>query len=230
VIDIATGTAASDDNTAMMTLANAMTKSLTAVSGQTGWTAGSGNWGLDTGTVAATAWYHVFLIQRPDTGAVDILFSTNVNPTATMPTNYTKKRRIGSIRTASSAILAFIQVGDHFQWVTPTLDVNGASWASGNTTVILTTPSGVKVDADITLTSTIGTAGTYFVIASVEQPTAYTVAGISTLRVQVANGFVSGRYIVRTDTASSILIYASTTPVANDTFVNTSGWLDNRGK
>ena len=49
-----------------MLLASAYTKTTGS------WAVGSGNGGLDTGTITNSTWYHVFLMQRPDTEVVDI--------------------------------------------------------------------------------------------------------------------------------------------------------------
>lgn len=66
------GVTTDSTGTSMMSLP-AFTK--TAAGGFT-WTLGSGGSALDIGAgVTASAWYHVFVIQRPDTGVVDELFS-----------------------------------------------------------------------------------------------------------------------------------------------------------
>src|SRR3990172_1389967 len=70
---------------------------------------GSGFGGLDTGSIANTT-YHVFLIKRSDTGAVDALYSTSATAPS-MPANYDSKRRIGSIVRTGGAIKAFVQDG-----------------------------------------------------------------------------------------------------------------------
>lgn len=138
IIDIAAGSAASDDATVMMKIA-AFTKTSGA------WTLGTGNGCLDTGAVANSTWYHLFLIERTDTGVVDVLCSTSAT-SPTFPANYTKKRRIGSIKTNGSAqILAFSQVGTTFYWGTATLDVNAASISTTAALQTLNVPSGVKV-------------------------------------------------------------------------------------
>jgi len=127
----------------MMTLTAAITKTTGA------WAVGSGNGGLDTGTVANSTWYHVYLIERPDTSVVDVLFSTSATA-PTMPTGYTKKRRIGSILTDGSAhIIAFIQVGDRFQWSTPVADVNANNPGTSAVTRTLTVPTGIIVEANL---------------------------------------------------------------------------------
>lgn len=144
VIDIASGAAVSDDGAELMTLSSAITKTTGT------WAAGAGNGGLDTGSVAASTWYHLFLIKRIDTGVVDVLLSTSAT-SPTLPTNYTKKRRIGAIRTDSSGnILAFVQIGNEFIWSTPVNDL--AQTANPGTSAVLiaaTVPAGVSVRAKI---------------------------------------------------------------------------------
>ncbi len=111
VFDVAAGTVTSDDYTVMMKLA-AFTKTLSS------WALGSGNGCLDTGAVASATWYHVFLIERTDTGVVDVLCSLSA-ASPTFPASYTKKARIWSIFTcdtiwcasASTNISQFTQRG-----------------------------------------------------------------------------------------------------------------------
>lgn len=96
-VDIAVGSAAADTSPyALMQLGNALTKRIDA-----NWAVGNNNGGLDTGTVAATGTYYIWLIQRSDTLVADALFSLSATA-PTMPANYDRKRLIGSlIRTAS---------------------------------------------------------------------------------------------------------------------------------
>lgn len=113
-IDIAVGAAASDDAAAadrvMMELSSGLTKRLDA-----NWAVGTNQGGLDTSSEANDTWYYLWLIQRTDTGVVDVLFSTSAT-SPTMPANYTKKRRIGAVYNNSSGnIRAFKQTGDWFE-------------------------------------------------------------------------------------------------------------------
>src|SRR5437762_4130895 len=112
------------------------------------WTLGTGNGCLDTGTVAASTWYSVFVIERIDTAVVDVLCSTSATA-PTMPTNYTRKRRIGSILTdANTAINYFTQFGDEVIWATPSaLNVNEVAEDTLAHTATATTPNGVITQA-----------------------------------------------------------------------------------
>ena len=140
VIDVAAGAAASDDGTVMMKL-GAFTKNMNAA-----WAAGSGNGCLDTGSsLGAGLSYFILEIERPDTGGVDVLCSAQAagGTSVTLPSNYTKKRRIGSVQTdGSSHILAFTQVGNIFYLATQVLAKNDTSLS---TTRVLETLAGMPL-------------------------------------------------------------------------------------
>ena len=87
------------------------------------WVAGTGNGGLDTGTVVANEGYGIFLIDGP-TVAEDVIISLDMTSTAdtlAFPANYTRSRLIGWVRTDTSAnILPFLHVGDYFNLMAAT--------------------------------------------------------------------------------------------------------------
>lgn len=129
-ITVAVGETVSDDATLadrrLMVLA-------TAIVGQvdTGtWVVGTNQPKLDTGTVADVP-YYIWLIQRADTGVVDILFSES-GTAPTMPTDYAYKRLIGWFKRAASVNLAWktYEMGGGgllFVWVTPPIDFDLAN-------------------------------------------------------------------------------------------------------
>src|SRR6185312_14564198 len=88
---IAAGEAADSTAVDLLSLGSAYTKTTAA------WSLGSGGGALDTGSIAANNFYHVFLIKRPDTGVVDVLVSLSATA-PTLPANYTLFRRIGAMR------------------------------------------------------------------------------------------------------------------------------------
>jgi hypothetical protein len=195
--------------------------------------AGSGNGALDTGsTIPAAAWLHVFLIMRTDTGVVDVLVSQSATA-PTLPTNYTKKRRIGSIKTASSAILAFTQLGDEFLWQTLVIDVNTSS-ITASTSYTINVPTGLKVVAHLTFVCSSAANNTMqSVISSPDQLlTAWNNPGgqqsISAMNsgTLVQNGIAD--FYVRTNTSGQINVASSAT--GGTVVVITRGWVDNRGK
>jgi hypothetical protein len=223
VIDVATGTAASDDNTAMMTLANAMTKSISGT-----WAVNSGSNGLDAGAVAASTWYHVFLIGNTSTGAVDVLLSTSATaPTMTLPNaaGFAKKRRIGAIFVdASSHIVAFNQVGDRFLWSTPRTDYSNQ--ALGTTAVAYSVPNqpkGITITGIFNVTSNSPATGSnYIVVAAFDGSDAYYLA-------LNASQFNAGQYQIKVMPAQQIIIYSSVA-IASGFYLYSIGWTDNRGK
>ena len=119
-IDFGAGTATVSDGTnyTIATTSSTITKQLDA-----SWSVGSAAGGLDTGSIAADTWYHLWVIMRSDTHVVDFLFSVSAT-SPTMPTDYDFKRRIGAVLTDSSSnIIAYIQTGDIFKW-----DVGPLMW------------------------------------------------------------------------------------------------------
>jgi hypothetical protein len=136
---VASGQAADSTGLALMRLGSTYNKTTAA------WALGSGVGALDTGSISANTWYHAHLIQRVDTGVVDVLFS--LSPTApTLPTNYTLFRRIGSMRTNISAQWTrFIQDGNTFMWAAPVNDVQVANPGVTAVTRSLTVPTGIRV-------------------------------------------------------------------------------------
>ncbi len=90
-VDFAAGNAASGGSTPyVMILASSLTKRIDVA-----WAAGTGNGGLDTGSVGSNL-YYAWLIQRSDTGVCDALFSLS-NTSPTMPASYDRKRLIGRV-------------------------------------------------------------------------------------------------------------------------------------
>lgn len=91
----------------------------------------SGANGLDTGTEAASTWYAIWLIYNPTTSTVASLLSTSfISPT--MPTGYTKKRRVGAVyNKANSNFRTFTQLGER------TTYVDGGLGDTENETIIL---------------------------------------------------------------------------------------------
>jgi hypothetical protein len=95
-IDFTAGNFQFDDGTGQATIA-ALTKQIDVT-----WAAGNNAGGLDTGAVAIDETYHMFAIYNPSTLASDFLFS--LSPTSpTLPSGFTKKRRIGSLVTDGAA-------------------------------------------------------------------------------------------------------------------------------
>lgn len=220
-IDISTGRATDDTNAVSMSLAAGLTKRLDG-----NWFAGTNQGALDTGSIADGT-YHVFQIQRPDTGVVDILFSAS--PSApTMPANYTYKRRIASFIRSAGAILAFRQQGDLFRLSAPVVSRNSTAIVT-DTLLSLTVPTGIRVVTLITVDQQQNAAGSAVQllddgdVLNANVPVSRTAAA-SEYSVGLADFFV-------TNTAGQLRF-----SLANDSGslttarVFTNGWIDGRGR
>lgn len=205
-IDIAAGSAGSDGTTpVLMTLPSALTKRLDAA-----WTVGAGNGGLDTGSIADTT-YHVWLIQRTDTGVVDALFSASAT-SPTMPANYDRKRRIGAVIRESGALVAFDQYGKTFKRRNPVQSVSDGALGATAKTGTLAVPTGIKVDAIITGTFLAsGATANILYVSSLDQPdnapsaTNFTSQNRNTTNVGYSANIVtnaSGQFRYRADAGS----------------------------
>lgn len=208
-IDIASGSAGSDGTTpVLMTLASALTKRLDA-----SWAVGTGNGGLDTGAVS-NATYYVWLIQRSDTGVVDALFSLS-SSSPTMPSNYDRKRRIGSFARLSAtngAPRSYSQEDTGWTSYTPTFTGFGTVSASaffwkrvedtlyikGRFTVGTPTATEARVSFPTGMTTTTDNGGTYyagamtFTLATAGTPNVLCESGVTYLTMGIQNASLGG--------------------------------------
>lgn len=228
-IDIAPGVATADNLSAIIKLAAAMTKRLDAA-----WSVGTGNGGLDTGSIANTT-YHVWLIQRSDTGVVDVLFSASAS-FPTMPANYDRKRRIGSIVRASGAILAFSQQGDQFLWKSPPMDWNATNPGTSSVTRTLTVPTGIQVAATITswMFSSINVAVAVYLSSFEQTDLAAATAGPFS-HASIAPGDSTSHsdsavVVVRTNTSGQVRMNISASDASTQVRGITHGYQDARGR
>ena len=212
------------------TAADLMVLAAPSTKNQTAWAVGNNNGALDTGTIAISTWYHVFLIKRPDTGVVDVLISLSATA-PTMPANYTLFRRIGSLLNFSTGFWRlFIQTGDEFIWNNPVLDLNGQAVLFNSRSLLgLTVPPGVSVLAHTRIT--ISTAGMGAVVTSpyeADLAVVFVSGGGYSLRSTVAGDAGYGEFRTRTDTNRTIGIRANQTGCT--TYIVTVGYVDRRGR
>jgi hypothetical protein len=223
-IDIASGAARADDNGADLVLAAGITKRLDA-----SWAVGTSQGGLDTGSKASNTWYHVWLIKRSDTGVVDALLSTSASAPV-MPANYTKKRRIGAVRTDGSGnILGFNQFGDEFLWFDPPLDLDANSTTTA-ALIALAVPTGVKVRAIVNILSPNPGAAQYVSSPdATDELASLTAAPLGTLLISATGITVgtAGPSIIRTNSSAQIRYRATSTAILR---ISTLGWIDRRGR
>jgi hypothetical protein len=222
-ITVNPGVAISDDNTTTMTLPAAITKTLAT------WALGTGGM-LDTGAATGSSWYHIHLIERTDTGVVDVLAS--LSPTApTLPASYSKKRRLGSIwYNATPVIVGFVQNGDHFDWTTPTLLQNAAL---GTSAAVLTSvgsagPPGIIVEAKLNGLYQDSAANIIWVSSPLipdQTPS------VSTATAQaISSGGFNVAWNARVFTNSSGQVRMRQTGTTGTLTVTSLGWIDTRGR
>lgn len=213
-IDIAAGVAADSTGAMYLRLAASITKRLDAA-----WAVGSGNGGLDTGSIANTT-YHVWLIMRSDTAVVDVLFSASAS-SPTMPANYDYKVRIGSILRESGAIVVFTQQGDLFLRTTIT-SVDTEDVDSSALQAVLV-PTGIRVGALVTVT--IIAAEEYALVTSPQQvdstPT------VNLFHLVTDDGPASSQFEILTDTSGQIRVHPTGSV---DLTIVTDGWVDYLGR
>jgi len=230
-MSIAAGVARDSTNASDLTLASSINKTTSSFS------AGSGNGGLDTGSIANNTWYNFWLIKKDADGSGEVLISLSATA-PTMPGGYTYKRRIGSGKTDGSAHwTAFIQDGDLFQWLTQVQDVSTNNPGNSAVTATLASiPTGVNVLANLQVSVVNSSASSvcfgYFSDLATNDllPSS---ALSDTPNSESATGGVNYVFVpktVRTNTSAQIRYRVSLAGSTVTVQINTLGWTDTRGR
>lgn len=226
-LTVGPGMASSADATSLMRRTVAITKGLGSFA------VGTGNGGLDTGSVASNTWYHVHLIKRDSDGRIDVLLSLSASA-PTMPTGWTMARRIGSILTnGSSQITPFVQIGDTFTWSVPVTDVNAANPGTAAVTRALTVPTGIEVLPITTwMINNVTTASVAVLISALAHtdtvPTATlcTIAGGGAAANSRSTALITH---IPTNTSAQVRSRLSASGASDALIGVTHGWIDRRG-
>lgn len=120
-LDIAAGQCRDSNNIVDMILGDYLSQGTGTANAATTLNFGvNGANGLDTGSIAATTWYYIYVISDSSSkNAVATLASLSASA-PTLPFGYDSIRLIGAVKTdGSSFILLFYQVGDFFEWDAP---------------------------------------------------------------------------------------------------------------
>lgn len=220
---IAAGQASNSTNSFTMSLASAIAKTTAS------WAVGNANGGLDTGTIAASTWYYWYLIRRPDTGVVDVVFSLS-SAAPILPSNYTQYRYIGATLTNGSTQWAkFIQSGQDFYWDVIVQDVNTAAQSTTAINYTLTVPRlVVKAHLQVNVQNTNNSAGVR-VFNPALSDAALTTSGsyLNSLHMTHTNIGVARLTIsqdVVTNSSAQVRAVASEAEVAFQ--IGTIGWFD----
>lgn len=225
-IDFAAGTARDSTSTADM-VATAMTKQL-----DVSWAAGTAAGGRMSAAAIANTTYHCFVIKNPTSGLVDFGFDTSATA-PTLPTGYTKFRRIGSIVRTGGAIKAFKQDGDRFRWTAASVqDVAATAPGTSAVTRTLTVPLGIVVQADIAVDiANVTSAQIFGLLTALDE----TDRAASTTDANCGAGNGTGRHfqavmLVKTDTSAQIRSRLSASGASDVLNIYTFGWIDTRGR
>ncbi|MBF8177652.1 hypothetical protein [Herminiimonas contaminans] len=222
-MSISAGQATDSGGVALMKLLSAISKTTSA------WAVGSGNGGLDAGTIANNTWYHFYEIMRADTGVVDVNFSLS-GSAPTLPANYTNFRRIGSGKTNGSGQWnRFTQNGDVFEWADPVQDVSVVNQGATSVTYALSVPPAVVTRANILAYAQTsgGSSNVYIRPLTATDAVASTATNVNLRDPTTGNG-VTGELTITTNTSSQIAVRAS--GAVSDFKINTKGWIDRRGR
>ena len=226
-MSIAAGVAVDSTNDAAMVLA-AIAKTTSA------WAVGTGNGGkMSAAAIANSTWYHFYVIQRVNTGVVDVGFDTSASA-PTMPTNYTLFRRIGSGKTDGSAQwVAFTQTGDHFVLSTGLSDASSPIANAGSSAVTRTlagVPTGVVVTAEVQMEVTSGSANNALYLSPLTSDDVAVGTTVADCLAQAASflGFAAKQ--VDTNSSAQIRSRQSGTNGSDSISIRTIGWFDRRGR
>jgi hypothetical protein len=230
IFGISAGKATNSTSVMAMTLPVNYTKTTSA------WALGSNAGGLDTGIIANSTWYHVYVIKRSDTGVVDIVYSLSANAPS-LPSGYNYYRRLGALKTnASGQWIKFIQDGDTFTWDIPPADIIVGNPGTASIVRTLSTPNGLRVEAIVMLgfgapAAADNPAAIYLSDLSITDQAPN--VGTGTLYVYSAAGTITNASLVTrvfTNTASQIRSRLQFSGAGTQVYYTTYGWVDRRGR
>ena len=224
-IDISVGECRDSTDASNLALSSAMTKRIDA-----SWLAATGNGGLFSGTVAATTWYHVFVIMKTSDSSIDAGFDTSITA-ANIPSGYVKYRRIGSVLTDGSAnILAFVQYDETFLWKDPPLDINASDQSTTAVSRTLSVPTGVVTEAIMNAKIAHASSATNVYLSCLgvtDEAPSTTVAPLGSIIMSLYHA-QGHECRVFTNTASQIR--SRSTASSTTLKIATLGWNDSRGR
>ncbi len=225
-LDITDGSALDSNQSAIITMPVALTKTILGA-----WSVGNGAPGMGN-TVVRTpnVWYHVFAIINA--GTADVYFD-NSAIAANAPSSTSAHRRIGSFKLDGSGnILRFVQYGNRFDWFVPILEASGTPPLATTAVAALLTgvPPGVSVAALLTgAFSDSGHAQSVIYLSSLNQADLVPsgTSGITGMTGPTVGGTTAFSASVMTTLNAQIRLRVTSTTAAFNLLTN--GWVDGRG-
>lgn len=225
-VNIASGQTADDSPSAtIINLTAAITKRTDAA-----WAVGTGNGGWLDGSSMPNGTGLIFLMQRSDTGVIDVGLSASMTPS--LPTHYDRKRYIGSVVREGGAIVAFTQDGDLFRRAAKT-DYNSTS-TRASSLLTLSVPVGKEVYPIIqaTLVTNVPNTGGQNFFGSAWEGSAtidcqQVITGVGDT-VDIDRCVIEP--IFKTNTSAQIYFAVVVTTSITLNTLDTIGWIDLRGR
>jgi hypothetical protein len=219
-IDFGVGWMYDSTGASILTLASVMVKQLDAA-----WAAGTAAGGLFTGSIAATTWYHCFVIRKSSDGTIDAGFDTSLTA-ANIPTGYAAYRHVGSIRTdGSSNIMRFIQHDNNIFWYTAVCDYTLANPGTSAVLAAVYGPPDSVCLINFSM-SNAGADGIFYGLAT--SPYMADVAPSISINTISSRGGTSGSSVntikVKTDSSSRVRYRLSATGAAHIAYLRCEGW------
>ena len=190
------------------------------------WAVGTGNGCWLDGASMPNGTGHVFLMERSDTGVVDIGASASLSPT--LPANYDRKRRIFSILRESAALVSIVQTGDIFRRA----QANAISGTTPYTSLLtnMLTPAGIQTQPIFRVNGNTAAAGSCFVSAD-----SASVGSANTAIFNAGSGAQMHLYqvvpsIFTTNTSSQIYTAMAGSGTITTFAIVALGWIDTRGR
>lgn len=225
---ITAGESTDSTNAQLMVQASAFTKTTGT------WAVGTSNGCLDTGSIANGTWYSIFQIERTDLTSVDYLCSLSPS-SPTMPTNYSFKRRIASMKTNGSAQwIKFTQFANQFLWDVPVQDYI-SQVLSGSTAITLTlsAPTGVQTIVNLQIRTTYNSVTSVFLLTSFDQADSIPSNSLLGWSVSLTAPSQYPIFNIRTNTSAQVRFRGTDgSGGSSDSAYNvlTMGWTDMRGQ
>jgi hypothetical protein len=216
------GEAADSTSEELLALTSSITKTTSA------WAVGTGNGGLDTGTIANNTWYYAWPIKRIDTGVTDWLFSLS-STAPTLPANYTLKSNKpvavgltnGSAQWTAAVVIESQGGGLDYVWSTVPLDVN-TTISTSRTTSTLSVPA-LVVTANLTCFASHATLSTNVKVQCPDEndaaPSGAASPGVDAFTPS-GGGATSWPKVVRTNSSGQIASRASQSSTTFRVFTN----------
>lgn len=223
-IDVSVGLCRSSDDTADLGLNAVMTKSLAST-----WVAGTGNGGLDTGALAVSTSYDVYIIGKADGTATDII-ACKTSLGFSFPTGYSLKRLIGQFMTdGSSNIRAGTWFTDgRFLYTVPVNDINATNPGTAAVLRTLSAPIGAKAKFVMSVAN-VTTAAIQTLITETTQTDTAPSTTLFSLRVGAVNVMAAVELERKLDASGQVRSRLSASGAADVLIMTTFGWWSDRG-